>query len=192
FGVHADGIARLDLSLELEYLQGQSLLPDGLGEVVLPFDLSTFARSESGSLSVRLPAGAQVVPARTTARLRGAFDSTRIAEGAGAGDAVATAEIVVQAARAAAQPVEAAGDVVATGIDLFLAPLTPTVRLSVNLLGDGDGKPFGDPLLPAPVEVTLSREESRTAAWVTVPLDQPFNIEAQRRYWAVTQALDGD
>jgi hypothetical protein len=75
---------------------------------------------------------------------------------------------------------------------VFLAPLAPTVRLSVNLLGDSDGKPFGDPLLRAPLEARLSREEDRAARWVTVPLDEPFHVEGGRRYWLVLQSLEGE
>jgi DNA-binding beta-propeller fold protein YncE len=191
FVVHADGIARLDLALELEFVQEQSVLPEGLAEVTLPFDLSTFA-SSGGSLSVRLPAGAQVVPGATAARVRGAFDSTRIAPGAGTGDVTPTGEAVITAERGAAQAVEPAGDVVVTGFDLFLDPLTPTARLNVTVLGDSDGKPFGEPLLPAPLEISLSREESRAAKWVTVPLGEPFNVEAGRRYWLVLQAIAGE
>jgi DNA-binding beta-propeller fold protein YncE len=192
FGLHSDGIARLDLALELEFVRAQSVLPQGLAEATLPFDLSTFASTQTGALSVRLPSGARVVPGTTAARVRGAFDSTRIAAGAGTGDDAATAEATITAQRGAAQPVEPAADVAVTGFDLFLAPLSPTVRLNVALLGDSDGKPFGDPLLPAPLEIRLSREQSRAAKWTTVPLVEPFNVEAKKRYWLVLQALDGE
>ena len=192
FTVHSDAIARLELTLEVEYLGRRSLLPDGLPEVVLPFDLSTFAQRGSAALSVRLPVEAHVEPGATTARVRGAFDDTRIADAAGTGEAAAAAEAVVAAGRAAAQAVEAAGDVVATGIDLELAPLTPTVRLSATLLGDSDGKPFGDSLLPSPLDVRLTRDKSRAAAWITAPFEEPFHFEVGRRYWVVLQALDGE
>jgi len=192
FTVHSDAIARLELALEVEYLGRLSLLPDGLPEVVLPFDLSTVAQRGSAALSVRLPVEAHVEPGATTARVRGAFDDTRIADAAGTGEAAAAAEAVVAAGSAAAQAVEAAGDVVATGIDLELAPLTPTVRLSATLLGDSDGKPFGDSLLASPLDVRLTRDKSRAAAWITAPFEEPFHFEAGRRYWVVLQALDGE
>ena len=192
FALHADGVARLDLELEVEYLQGQSMLPDGVGEAVLPFDLSSFARSGSAALSVRLPAGAEVVPGATRARVQGAFEPTRIAAEAGTDVVPPPAEASVAADRAVAQAIEpSASDVVASGFDLFLAPLGSEARLSVNLRADSDGKPYGDPLLPAPLEVALTREQGRAATWMTAALLEPFHLEHGRRYWLVLQALDG-
>ena len=193
FAVHADGVARLDLEIELEYLLAASPLPAGLPEAVLPFDLSTFARSGSAELSVRLPAGAQVVPGATRARIQGAFEATRIAAAADPEIMPPPAQTTVTVDRAAAQALAPqAEDVLASGFDLCLAPLEPSARLTLTLLADGDGKPFGPPLLRAPLEIALSRERSRAAAWITVALDEPFHLEHGRRYWLVLQALDGE
>jgi DNA-binding beta-propeller fold protein YncE len=193
FAVHADGVARMDLEIELEYVLGRSLLPAGLAEAVLPFDLSTFARSGSAELSVRLPAGAQVIPGLTRARVQGAFESTRIADSVEAAVMPPPAGTTVAVDRAGAQALAPQGaDILASGFDLCLAPLGPSARLTLTLLADGDGKPFGPPLLRAPLELELTREQGRAAAWTTVPLTEPFHLEDDRRYWLVLQALDGE
>ena len=192
FTIHADGIARLDLALDVEYLLTQSLTPARLDEVALPFDHGTFARTGGGALSVRLPAGAKVEPGLTTARVRGAFDATRIAPGTGTGDAPVVAEVAISAGRAIAQPVQPAADVIATGIDLCLAPLGPAARLSLTVMADADGTPFGQPLLPAPIEFALAREDHGGVAWITVALDAPLTFVAGRRVWLVAQAVTGE
>ncbi|MCP4285501.1 MAG: hypothetical protein GY792_13760, partial [Gammaproteobacteria bacterium] len=79
--LHSDALCRLDVDVEIEYVQRQAALPGGISEAALAFDHSTLPLGESGVISVRLPAGVRVLPGQTTARVRGSFANSRVVYG---------------------------------------------------------------------------------------------------------------
>jgi YVTN family beta-propeller protein len=189
FTVHADGISRLDATVEIDYLIEQSLLPEGLEEVSLPFDLSTRTVSKEELLQATVPADAVVVAGETTARVRGTFDSTRIAPGIE--EATVVAEALVEPVRSQAQAVVTPADVVASSVDLLLGALDRSATLSLTLMSDSDGKPLGDSLIDQPIDIAVVRASSGAPSWITAPFRTPFGFQAGRTYWLVLQSLGG-
>ncbi len=191
--LHSDTLARLSVTVEIEYLFETTLLPVGLSEVSLPFDYGSVANIDEGVLQVALPPNAQVVPGDTTASIVGAFDDSRIIYGP-LGNTDAPGEALVSPSSTQAQPIMLNKGAGATAIDLLLAAVTRTVRLQLDLREDLDGKPAGASLLTDNVEFSLDRETAGQATWTSVPLPQEFQFQAQQNilYWLVMQSLEGE
>ncbi len=191
--IHSDTLARLSVMVEIEYLFETALLPAELSEVSLPFDYDSIANIDEGVLQVALPPNAQVVPRDTTASVIGAFDDSRIIYGP-LGSADAPGEARVSPSSTQAQPIKLNKGAGATAIDLLLAAVTRTVRLQLDLREDLDGKPAGASLLTDNVEFSLDRETAGQATWISVPLPQEFQFQAQQNilYWLVLQSLEGE
>lgn len=190
--LHSDAIARLQVELEVEFLAQVNPLPQGLQEVVLPFDFSTLPQSTAAVLNVAVPPNTRVVPGQTTARVRGAFAETRVAYGP-TGAVTPAASIEVSAACSQAQIVALEKSVSATAVDLLIGAVTPTARLRLDLRGDLDGKPDDNSLLPGPVEFKLDQEAGKAPRWTSVPLPAEFLFaeRTKQRYWLVLQSLEG-
>jgi len=191
--IHSDTLARLSVTVEIEYLFEAALLPAGLDEVSLPFDYGSVANIEEGVLQVALPPNAQVVPRNTTASVIGAFDDSRIVYGP-MGSTDAPGEALVSPSSTQAQPIRLNESTGATAVDLLLAAVTRTVRLQLDLREDLDGKPAGASLLTDNVEFSLDRETAGQATWTSVPLPQEFQFQAQQNilYWLIVQSLEGE
>lgn len=196
--LHSDSIARLVVELEVEYLLERSLLPAGLGEVVLPFDLSGLPQAPGEVLRINVPPDSRVASSGTAARVSGAFGDTRLVrETVSAAAHEGFAE--VSPALSQAQPVELSSAEVVSDIDL-LVNVTGTARLQLDLRDDSDGKPAPDSLLPAPIKFELpgpSGHEERPGAgrapkWVSVHLPTPFKFKQAVRYWLVLQSVEGN
>ncbi|HEX8651041.1 MAG TPA: hypothetical protein VF708_09365 [Pyrinomonadaceae bacterium] len=198
--LHSDTIARLNVELEMEFSSEQSVLPEGLTEIVLPFDLSGTTPSEQ-QLQIDIPPNKRLSVEGTAARVTGVFDETRLVPEtdtpAPAPDEVELS-LEVSPEISQAQPVKLTNEVLATDIDLFVM-LTTTVRLQLDLRDDLDGKPAQASLLPVPVEVEVTGpagtgEDTKDvkAQWVSIKLPSVFKFKAGATYWLVLQSLEGE
>src|SRR5262249_20615018 len=79
--IHSDTIARLAVTLNIEYLQQASVLPDGVKEVVLPFDFASTPKTDPEVLTAKLPPNAKVMTQATSAKVLGSFAETRVLYG---------------------------------------------------------------------------------------------------------------
>lgn len=206
-GVHTDSISRLKIDLEIEFLEQQSVLPDAVPEVAMPFDVSSVAKSPSSELNIAVPANSRIVPSQTSARVRGAFVETRVAFGPTGPDYPAGAvEVSPSYAQAQivgftdpASPIPALttlpDEISAVAIDLLLESLTPSARLQLDIRGDFDGKPDEIPLLPAPVAFGIEQLPQKGPAWTSVTLPAEFlfakGSRKPARYWLLLQCLEG-
>jgi len=198
--IHSDSIARLRVAFDVEFLIEQAPLPDGLPEVVLPFDFSTTAQSPAATLNVEVPPNTRVVPGQTTARIRGAFAETRIAYGP-TGEVRTAAAVEVSPASSQAQvfALQLNTEISATAIDLFLECKSAAARLRLDVRGDLDGKPADTSLLAAPVELEVEEQPGKGARWTSVQLPaelvfsgkQRPGVRGRPRYWLVLQSLLG-
>ncbi len=190
--IHSDTVCRLDVDIEVEYVVQVSLQPPGVKEVVLPYDFGTVAKSDPSVLNVALPANTQIVPGGSAARVRGAFDDTRIAFGP-TGSVTPADQAGVSPAESQAQILSLDSALAATGIDLLLSAVSRTASLTLDLRGDVDGKPDLASLLPAPAQFTLDGTVQGQSTWTSVPLPSEFHFQdhTQKRYWVVLECLDG-
>jgi hypothetical protein len=187
--VHSDRIARLRVELDVEFLLQASLLPDGVPSISLAFDAGTVTKGP-GSLSVTLPPNARAVAEGSSAHVRGAFEESRVAAGAPLGVVSAAASVPVSGQATQAQPIATTERRRVAGLDLLLKADEGGATLSATILPDADGKPFGDPLLPAPAQFVLPRATAGPV-WTSAALSPEFQLEAGRRYWLVLRALTG-
>jgi DNA-binding beta-propeller fold protein YncE len=193
FVLHADGISRLAIDLEIEYLRTASVLPAGLREAKLPYAFGSLPTAGS-PLHVSLPAGARLAPGASLGRALGAFDETRVAWGP-TGEVKAPGSVAVTQEASLAQRFrlpQDVGAVEAVGVDLLLAPGATAARLQIDLRQDLDGKPGETSLWPSAVSFTLDPKTTVAAAWISVPLPAPVQIAAETGYWLLLQSLDGD
>ena len=200
--VHSDSLARLEITLTVDYLIEQSALPAGLSEVTLPYEFDGLPQAEAGLLTLTLPAHARLVPQACRARVTGAFADTRVAYDPTesiAPDGLATlvkpaGQVAISDEDAFAQPIRLAADATATAIDLLLN-VRQSAKLRLDLREDLDGKPGELSLLPKPVDFELTgvvgKEAASAARWVSVPLPVEFQFIRARRYWLVLQSLTG-
>jgi YVTN family beta-propeller protein len=203
--VHSDTIGRLQVELDVEFVAQDKPLPQGLDEVVLPFDFSALPQSTSASLNVAVPAATRVAPGQTSARVRGSFAETRIVYPRDPHGVVLLPDVVgavsVSPNFTEAQILAFDDDISATAIDLLLASITLTTQLRLDLRADLDGKPDDNSLLPAPVEFKLDQTATKEPTWLSIPLPAEFQFSKQtttdfsakkKRYWLVLQSLEGD
>ncbi|HEV3469740.1 MAG TPA: helix-hairpin-helix domain-containing protein [Pyrinomonadaceae bacterium] len=195
--LHSDTIARLTVELEIDYLLQESVLPEGLTDVVLPFDFGGAPKSGAEALLVKVPANSRVAPRGVKARVAGAFQETRIVyaptEGLAPGGAAD-----VSPATSQAQPVTPPADLKATALDLLLNVERPA-RLQLDVRDDLDGKPGSASLLPAPVAFDVpgpvgqrpSPQEAQRFNWVSVPLPAELQFRGGKTHWLILQSVDG-
>jgi len=196
FKLHSDGIACLTLALTLEYDQDQAVLPPAVRDAHLDYGYDPVPQS-AAPLTVSLPPNAHVLPGGTRLQVIGSFDASRVVYGpktpVNAGAVVSVSSGVSQA-----QPLTVPQDLNATAIDLLVEPLTPVATLSITLLGDAGGKPFGQSLLPRPITLQLEQVPGSGVRWASAPLPAEFTFAAQqasgaaRRYWVVVNSNAGD
>jgi len=190
--IHSDTIARFKAQLQVEYIQQASIMPNGISEVVLPFDFGSLPRANPDVLKVDLPSNARVVAGDTTAKVLGAFDETRVIAGP-TGQAPVAGNVPVSPDVSQAQlfTLDAASTV--SAIDIFITPEPPGVTLGVDLRMDLDGKPDAVSLLSKPAQVTVPSQANGQPSWINIPLGQQVHLQArqQARYWLVIQSLVG-
>lgn len=186
--IHSDALTRLNISVEAEFTVEQSALPPGVDDVALPYGHATTANTESAMIQVALPVGAQVTDAAVS--VLGSFESSRIAVGPVGPVTPLTAVPILSGGQA--QPILLIKMVAATAVDLLLSCTSQAAVLSLNVLADVDGKPFGDALLPKPVAIEIDRDVAATATWISAKLPQMFQFPANQRVWLVVQAREGE
>ena len=188
--VHSDTLARLDITLSIDYLLEQSILPPHLSEVDLPYDFSTLPGSEEGLLTVRLPRGAVPVEGRTSAAIRGTFDPSRLAMGE-AGAMPALGALTLSPHCTLAQALTPTREIELTAVDLPLANTQPGLAgLHLSLMSDADGKPTGEILASA--EVSVGKELPDGSVWGSADLAEALRLLPGERYWLVVQSRDGE
>jgi Helix-hairpin-helix domain len=197
FVLHSDAIARLRVEIEIEYLRTASLLPPGLPEAKLSYDLATVPRAGSVQLQVALPAAAVPVAAASRGKVVGPFAETRIAWPPAAQADAAVGTVALSPAQSAAQPLGLPDrpegyEIVA--IDLRLAAIDRRVELTIDLRVNDSGKPGADSLLAAPVPFELSRAADGGEAWLSVELSRPVTLRSasDRKAWLLLQSAAGE
>lgn len=193
--LHSDLITRLDVAVTIEYSRQVETFPDGLDEVVLPFNYASLPNAQDHLLNVTVPKGARVVAGSTTARVIGGFADTRVALGQ-TGIVAAGVEVPVSAGLSQAQPVliPAGEELPIKSIDLLLAAVTRTAEVNINFMPDSDGKPFGDTLLDQPASISLTRDTEGSLTWVNAELSREllFKPDKLERLWLVVQVAEGE
>lgn len=187
--VHSDTIARLDVTLDIEYVIEQPVLPPHLPEVVVPYNYSSLPGVQEGLLQVNLPRGATPVTGKTVAQVAGQFKDTRVAWSVGdIGELPdVTYAVKVSPQMALAQPVVTDREIQVIGIDLPMGRTTPgTSGLNIAFQEDHDGKPSGTQLATAALEVQKPLPDQTT--WASATLNSPLRIEPYKRYWLVLQS----
>lgn len=188
--VHSDTLGRLAVILDVTWLGTAPLIPDGLREVVLPYDASSLTTTTASAMQAAVPAGAEILSPQTAIQLRGAFQNARVAYGP-TGETATSATLRCSGAETLAQPVLPPADVTVSAVDLYLAAEGSAARLALDLRADFDGKPNPVSLLTRPVPFDLAGDPQGTLRWTTVALAAPALLQGGSRYWLVVQALDG-
>ncbi|MDO3379157.1 helix-hairpin-helix domain-containing protein [Geoalkalibacter halelectricus] len=188
--VHSDTLARLEVSLRIDYIIEQPILPPHLEEVDLPYDFSTLPGSEEGLLTVRLPRGAVPVEGRSGAAIRGTFDPSRLALGE-AGAMPAIGAFTLSPRCTLAQAFIPSNEIEVQAVDLPLANTQPGLAgMHLSLMSDADGKPSGEILRSA--EISVGKQLPDGSVWGSAALPDPLRLLPGTRYWLVVQSRDGD
>jgi len=193
--LHSDTIARLDVVVDIEYTQSQDVIPPAVKEVAVQYTLDPLPQGQQHVVEVMLPANARVLPGQTTARIRGSFAPDRVVWGST--DPVTAANSVrIGAGTSFAQRIQVSDDLSADAIDLYVQPVSRTARLTLTLLDDAGGKPFGPPLMPAASLALAAQPDGM--AWKSARLPREFQFLARlpdnrpRCYWLVVQIAEGE
>jgi hypothetical protein len=189
--LHSDSIARLDATLTIDYVVEQPVLPPHLAEVTIPYDFSTLPGIAKELLTVDLPRQVTRI-VRTTGAVLGTFESSRVTYGeiGELGEAEKDPSLTISPDYTLAQPIQMEEEKPVTGIDLPLANTVPgSAGLHLALQEDGGGKPSGEVLASAEVQVTLPVPGG--SAWGSATLPSEFRFEKEMRYWLVLQSLAG-
>src|SRR5262249_53083142 len=149
------------------------------------------AQANAAQLLVNVPAGSQVIAGRTSARVRGSFENSRILYGP-TGGLEAVTVIGVNPNRAQAAPVRIPGGLAASAVDLLLTAKTRTAQLSLDLVNDADGKPGTQSLLSQTVPLSINSDIAGSPSWINVALPAETQLKPNLRYWLVLQSLNGE
>lgn len=195
--LHSDTIARLQLTLEIEYQIEASVMPPGLDEVQLPYDFGSLPKAQEHVLQLAVPPNMHVAPNGVTARVRGAFEETRIVFGP-TGVVTPSGTVDISPAVSQAQMISLPETLKAAAVDLYMV-VTQAVKLQLDLREDLDGKPGSLSLLPGPVRFELAapvgtaqdRKTVGEVRWLSVVLPAIFQFQEDQRYWLVLQCLEG-
>ena len=192
---HSDSIARLEISVEIEFVIERNLLDSQLERVSLTFGASTRPDSQP-PLTVEVPPGARLLPGATQVRLQGSFQESEIALGpTGADDPVGA--VTIRPGATVAQQFRLEDRTEVNAVDLLLAPLGPRARLQIDVRSDLGGNPGQESLLPAPVEFEVNRRQDGGPSWKTVALPSPIQLDSEQggaktSHWMVVQSLQGE
>jgi hypothetical protein len=189
--LHSDSLGKLAVTVNTEFVPQQTAIPGGLKDVVLPYDLSSVAQPQADVLQINVPRNTRIVPGQTSARIKGAFEETRVASGP-TGAVEPKTEVAIPAGSAQAQPIMLTDPTAVTAIDLLLKAVGGSARLRLDVRSDLAGKPDDGSLLPQPAELTLDPKPNAAFAWVSVPLSAEFRFQPNTHYWLVLQTLQGN
>jgi DNA-binding beta-propeller fold protein YncE len=190
--IHSDTVARLRLELNLDFVGQASLQPVGLKEVLVPFDFNTLPKTAPNVISVSLPPNARVLSGQTSAKVAGAFQDTRIADGIPPGSPPSPFVVHVSPAESQAQLIAPNIALSVVAIDLLLSAARPFAQLNLDLRHDQDGKPDGVSVLSKPVPVTVIGSAAQEPSWVSVRLPSEFTFAKEAKYWLVLSSLEGE
>lgn len=187
--LHTDSVARLNVTLTLDYVVEQPVLPPHLPELNIPYNYSSLPGIARDLLTVDLPRGAQPVVGRTGAQVFGKFADTRVAYGP-LGEGPQPFAVPVSPGISLAQSICLEQEIHILGLDL------PLGRTAVGLAGlhvavqsDEQGRPSGTKLAEALVEVGKPLPDQST--WGSATLSAPLRLEAGVVYWLVLQSAIG-
>ncbi|RIK44198.1 MAG: hypothetical protein DCC55_03140 [Chloroflexi bacterium] len=186
--VHSDTIARLDVTLVVDLVVEQRVLPDYLPTVSLPYGYSSLPGIDGSLLTIQARRRANIVAAG--AAVQGTFEGSRVVFGKiGASETIAS--LVISPERTLAQPVKLAVETPATAIDLPLANTQPGIAgLHLAIQEDADGKPSGTVLTSA--AVVVEKPVPGSSVWGSAALPAEFRFEQNKRYWLVLQSVAGN
>jgi len=191
FILHSDSLARLRLTLNVDYYVKESLLPSELSQVVLPFQYGALPTAPPVQIAAVLPLDARVLPGATSAQVVGRFDASRVVHGPVSATAV-QATIRVSPEQSCAHPILLSSNQTATAIDLHLEAITASAKLLITLQEDVGLKPWGPSLLPEPIQLILERSAAGGSRWASAPLPADFTFQADRVYWLIVNAAEGE
>ncbi len=187
FIIHSDTIARLNVTICIDYHICLPVLPSFIPEIKLHYGYSGLPDVDKGLMTVNLPRGAKPVEG-TIATLSGTFDAGRVAFSSVA-DPGETDWIDISHDQSLAQPFVLRSEVRGTGIDLHLKAEDGPASLNLAVQEDVDGKPSGKVLAGTDIELEgLSSEES---TWLYAKLPAVFRFLKDKRYWLVLQSPAG-
>lgn len=187
--VHSDAMARLIVTVSIDFVIIQPIMPAYLSEATLSYGYSSLPGVNEGLMTVALPRGAQAVPG-TGATLSGTFEASRVLYGA-VGDQETTGTVAVSPGRTLAQPVQMEDETPASGIDLPLANTAPGLAgLNLAIQEDADGKPSGRVLQSTGISV--EKPVPGGSSWGSAKLPSEFRFLKGVRYWLIIQSVSGD
>jgi hypothetical protein len=192
FIVHSDSLARLEMSVAIEYRLAHSVLPPHLPELNAVYGFSTLPSLDDQLTTVQIPQGAKLVAGQSTAKITGEFQPTRIALGLIGEEPPKTVVVEVSPVCSVAQLLEAEQEIEVTGFDLPLANTQPGLAgLNLSIQTDADGKPSGEVLKT--MEVVIEKPLPGQSSWGSATLPSPFRIlpRQKQRYWLILQSLVG-
>ena len=189
FVVHSDSIARLDVTLMIDFVVTASATPEGVEQVALPFSFGSTPDTPV-SPSFSMPAGTIAAPGTTRGRVQGAFAPSKVVFGS-TGRVQVDGIAAVIATASHAQPFTISTPTLATSIDLYLAAVTASAEVAVDIVGDLDGKPDRTSLLSAVVSRSFTRDDAPDSTWINVQLPDELEFTEERRYWIVVHAVQG-
>jgi DNA-binding beta-propeller fold protein YncE len=192
FTLHSDTLCRLDLGLNVEFVSQANLQPADIKEVLVPFDFNTLPKTEGSPLSINLPPNAQVLPLQTSAKLIGAFNTSRIIHGVPAGATPPPYVVHVSATESQAQQIAPDVGLGAQAIDVLVTAISSAAQLTLDLRGDLDGKPDGSSVLHKPVDFQVPFRVDQLPQWISVSLQAEFSFLAGTAYWLVLASLQGE
>lgn len=191
FTLHSDSLARLRVSLALEYHLEQRLLPSQLSQAVFPYAYGALPEAPPVALEARLPFDARAIPGATRAELSGRFAASRVVHGPLRATTVAD-RVAIDAGQTLAHPIRLSAPTLVDAIDLHLEATTATARLLVTLQEDVGGKPWGPSLFSEPVKLELARPAAGGGRWASAPFATPFTFQPDTTYWLVVTAAEGE
>ncbi len=189
--LHSDSLARLRVSLALEYHLEQRLLPPQLSQAVFPYAYGALPEAAPVALEARLPLDARAIPGATRAELSGRFAASRVVHGSLRATTVADS-VAIDAGQTLAHPIRLSAPTLVDAIDLHLEATTATARLLVTLQEDVGGKPWGPSLFSEPVKLELARPAAGGGRWASAPFATPFTFQPDTTYWLVVTAAEGE
>lgn len=186
--VHSDTIARLKVTVAIDYMIEQRVLPPHLAEINVPYNFSTWPGVAEHLTTVKIPRDA--VPVTAAAKIRGEFAETRVAAGAIGEPPAAVFPVEVSPAASLAQAMCFEKEIAVTAIDLPLGKTEPGLAgMHISIQFDDDGKPSGTVLTTAAVVVGKPLPDQ--SAWGSATLSSPFRLLPGERYWLILQSATG-
>ncbi|HWQ15748.1 MAG TPA: choice-of-anchor R domain-containing protein, partial [Roseiflexaceae bacterium] len=191
FTLHSDTLARLRVTLEIEFFLSQPLLPPPLTQAVFSFGYSATPEGAPAPLRAVLPLNARAIPGATAAQVSGRFGASRVVHGPVRATSYADT-VTVAGGQTVAHPIRLAAPATVDAIDLHVEAVTSEAALLVTLQEDVSGKPWGASLFAEPVRVELARPPAGGARWASAPLAAPFTFQPDTVYWLVVTAAEGE